>query len=447
MGIVSCPSDSADSTAAAAVETGPAAASTAAETANTSVPSGATDFDLTEGSVQRHASDDEQQNSTYGNSGREQQQPLAPVSADSPDTFTYECATGGEEQQQQQQQQQPLHQRTRNTDCHEDATSPCAECGKDQPNTSSFRERGSGKCDTCSSNTTINSKPQQRNMPDEVQEAEALAESHQVGSYAASAALEDNGTNQGRDGPTEAADDAAARASGTARSSSSSGCGASTGSGRARGTAGAVHTATAAATATAVTATTTGSRKCTDEGSVRRHEVPVGPRHQVPCLPPFFLEAGGFGCCCCDPTPTLDPSLTAKLVYSPSSLERVRQRRLAEGLADRAICSEGDMEAYMQQCAKNWKGNKPGWQPFSPEFAFKLLHYAGYDPSKALQLMEDPQFSFQLVCDGPVRRYDNKWRPKDRRGVISPTPYPPPVFLRGYLSRRHYRDSTGYSLR
>ncbi|KAL8429271.1 hypothetical protein Efla_005548 [Eimeria flavescens] len=214
--------------------------------------------------------------------------------------------------------------------------------------------------------------------------------------------------------------------SSSSSSSVSGGSGAGGSASRGRGSPGGAAPAAAAAAAAgagvaAAGGAAAGSRKCIDEGSVRRHVVPVGPRHQVPCLPPFFLEARTPGCCCGgESAPVLDPSLSAKLVYSPSSLERVRQRRLAEGLADRAICSEGDMEAFMQQCAKNWKANKPGWQPFSPEFAFKLLHYAGYDPEKALQLMEDPQFPFQLVCDGPIKAKqtcDGKQRLEAREAV------------------------------
>lgn len=212
----------------------------------------------------------------------------------------------------------------------------------------------------------------------------------------------------------------------------------------------------------APTPATTGSLsaiKCFDEGSRRRHAVPVGPKHQVPSLPLFFLEsAAGGGSFCAEcrggseaglgvGVPVLDPSLTAKLVYSPSSLERVRRMRVAEGLSERAICSEEDLDAFLQRCSRLWKGSRPGWQPFSPEFAFKLLHQAAYDPQRALEMLEDPHFCFQQICDAPVRRYDNKWRPKDRRGVIAPTPYPPPVSLRGYLSRRQYRELSGYSLR
>ncbi|KAL8450364.1 hypothetical protein Emag_003210 [Eimeria magna] len=338
----------------------------------------------------------------------------------------------GEEQQQQEGEESEVEQRINEPS---GSSSTCVLCNRAAPNDQQHPGDAEWVCDDCSS------KQEQQGAPRETHGTSP----HQLDE--SSGALEDTSdpsrVSEGMIGSSEytAKNHAALRGSGSSSSSSSGGGGGGVSRGRGSPATGGPQAAAAAAAAAS------GSRKCIDEGSVRRHVVPVGPKHQVPCLPPFFLESGPAACCCAEGAPVLDASLTAKLVYSPSSLERVRQRRLAEGLADRAICSEGDMEAFMQQCAKNWKANKPGWQPFSPEFAFKLLHYAGYDPEKALQLMEDPQFPFQLVCDGPVRRYDNKWRPKDRRGVISPTPYPPPVFLRGYLSRRHYRDSSGYSLR
>lgn len=348
------------------------------------------------------------------------------TSTESPEAYAAACTAGKEDllgmQQQLQLQQQ---QQAKGDEVEEDkATLSCAICCKLSSGTADV---STGLCEGCMS------RQQQQAGTDGVQTGSQCSK----GVSAVTTGSTENILHP-REGPRDAPEDSTSKATGGSRGTNSGGSGSSAGA-RVRWALG--------AGAAAAPATAAGTRKCIDEGSVRRHVVPVGPRHQVPCLPPFFLEVGGSGCCGGEPTPVLDPSLTARLVYSPSSLERVRQRRLAEGLADRAICSEGDMEAFMQQCAKNWKGNRPGWQPFSPEFAFKLLHYAGYDPAKALQLMEDPQFPFQLVCDGPVRRYDNKWRPKDRRGVISPTPYPPPVFLRGYLSRRHYRDSSGYSLR
>ncbi|CDJ27959.1 uncharacterized protein EMH_0096900 [Eimeria mitis] len=460
MGILSSP-PSEPAVAAAAAAAADAAAdaaaekavgvSTTAETAITSVPSGATELESTEPCPQLDASDEEPQATpTWGSSSGEKQN-LSETNADGVHAFEDQCASGNEEQQLQQQQQD-----TNGSVKKEGSVFECAACGKEQTNgVIADDETQRQICDACSS------KMRSDSMQHELQGEEAIEPNPQKEEAApvATTALEDAGaTPQRRHTQTEGADETSAKTAAAARSSSSSSSssGSSAASSRVRGASGLASSSSAAATAGAAApgaafpsaaGGAAAPRKCIDEGSVRRHVVPVGPRHQVPCLPPFFLENSGFGCCCGEASPALDPSLTAKLVYSPSSLERVRQRRLAEGLADRAICTEGDMEAFMQQCAKNWKGNKPGWQPFSPEFAFKLLHYAGYDPAKALQLMEDPQFSFQLVCDGPVRRYDNKWRPKDRRGVISPTPYPPPVFLRGYLSRRHYRDSTGYSLR
>ncbi|CBZ50249.1 hypothetical protein NCLIV_007230 [Neospora caninum Liverpool] len=184
--------------------------------------------------------------------------------------------------------------------------------------------------------------------------------------------------------------------------------------------------------------------KCFDEGTTRSTTVHIGPNHQVPALPAFFLDSS------CWPRPPmdtgLDPSLTARLVYSPSALERIKLRREQEGRQDRAISSDADMTAFVKACSQNWK-TRPGWQPFSPEFAYKILHYAGYDPVRALQVMNDPQFSFRDVCDPPLRKYDNKWKPKDRRGLIAATPYPPPISARGSLARRHHREVSGYSLR
>ncbi|PFH31140.1 hypothetical protein BESB_030140 [Besnoitia besnoiti] len=184
--------------------------------------------------------------------------------------------------------------------------------------------------------------------------------------------------------------------------------------------------------------------KCIDEGTTRSTTVHVGPNHQVPALPAFFLDSS------CWPRPpadtVLDPSLTARLVYSPSALERIKLRREQEGRQDRSISCDADMTAFVKACSQNWK-TRPGWQPFSPEFAYKILHYAGYDPVRALHIMNDPQFSFRDVCDPPLRKYDNKWKPKDRRGLIAATPYPPPISARGSLARRHHRDVSGYSLR
>lgn len=422
---------------AAPAEAAAPAASMATDTAPDTTASGGTEADQQDIGTLEGASGKEQHSSTWGPPGSEKQLAAATPDTEDPEGYsrTYTAAKKERLQQQRLGQQQ---QEDKSENQHGNEVAPsCIICFKDAPD-SGIPEGLPWVCESCSN------KQQQQEGNDDIQ-AEGISETvPSAPSAVPSTALEETEVLHSRAGLIEMAEDSTAKAPCASRSTTSS---SSSGSGGA-GSAASRFRGASAGTNAAAAAAAAGSRKCIDEGSVRRHVVPVGPRHQVPCLPPFFLENAGMACCCgSESGPVLDPSLTARLVYSPSSLERVRQRRLAEGLADRAICSEGDMEAFMQQCAKNWKANKPGWQPFSPEFAFKLLHYAGYDPAKALQLMEDPQFPFQLVCDGPVRRYDNKWRPKDRRGVISPTPYPPPVFLRGYLSRRHYRDSSGYSLR
>eukprot|EP00922_Rhytidocystis_sp_ex-Travisia-forbesii_P053697 GHVS01079695.1.p1 GENE.GHVS01079695.1~~GHVS01079695.1.p1 ORF type:complete len:181 (-),score=8.36 GHVS01079695.1:455-922(-) len=155
-------------------------------------------------------------------------------------------------------------------------------------------------------------------------------------------------------------------------------------------------------------------------------------------MPPFFLNREEF-----DAAYTVGQD-EARLVYSPNTLDRVKQRRLAEGRQDRVIKTDMEMSVFMQRCAKNWK-HQPGWQPFSPEFAYKLLHHAEYDPDRALRMMNDPHFSFASVCDPPNRKYENKWKPRDKRGAQGTSPYPPPTTLRGYLTRRQH--VSGYQLR
>lgn len=44
--------------------------------------------------------------------------------------------------------------------------------------------------------------------------------------------------------------------------------------------------------------------------------------------------------------------------------------------------------------------------------------------------------SFQSVCDPPMRKYENKWKRRDKRGTFPCSPYPPPVVVRGYLNER-----------
>nr|CEL74943.1 TPA: hypothetical protein BN1205_022990 [Toxoplasma gondii VEG] len=184
-------------------------------------------------------------------------------------------------------------------------------------------------------------------------------------------------------------------------------------------------------------------RRCDSEaGSTSRCKVNIGPRHQVPAVPPFFLDST---CAWDGKAETLsdfqglyanDTDDTARLVYSPYAMQRVYMKRLAEGAGDKIIKNAEEMNSFIQCVAQNWT-SKSGWQPFSPEYAYKLLHFAGYDPHRAIRIMKDPNFCFTAICDPPQRRYDNKWRPNDRRGQIGTLPYPSPLTLRAYLSKRN----------
>lgn len=129
-------------------------------------------------------------------------------------------------------------------------------------------------------------------------------------------------------------------------------------------------------------------------------------------------------------------------------MEKFKRKRISEGKLECAIKSEYEMAEFIQHVAKSWKTYQV-WHPFSPEFAYKILHYAEYDPHKAIQLMSDPHFNFNsmyfcylVICDPPTRKYDNKWKPRDRRGQIPSHPYPSPVTLRSYLSRRQISNYT-----
>ncbi|CBZ53474.1 hypothetical protein NCLIV_032610 [Neospora caninum Liverpool] len=191
-------------------------------------------------------------------------------------------------------------------------------------------------------------------------------------------------------------------------------------------------------------------RRCEGEaGGTSRCKVNIGPRHQVPAVPPFFLDST---CAWDGKAETLsdfqglyanDTDDTARLVYSPYAMQRVYMKRLAEGAGDKIIKNAEEMNSFIQRVAQNWT-SKSGWQPFSPEYAYKLLHFAGYDPHRAIRIMKDPNFCFTAICDPPQRRYDNKWRPNDRRGQIGTHPYPCPLTLRAYLSKRNQHAAAAF---
>ncbi|KAL8431153.1 hypothetical protein ACSSS7_005471 [Eimeria intestinalis] len=177
--------------------------------------------------------------------------------------------------------------------------------------------------------------------------------------------------------------------------------------------------------------------KATEDYETR---INVGPNHQVPHLPDFFLARADADCLSTLAEHSLadgaqSQALGPLLVYSPYLLERSKQQCLADRAAKSCITSQKDLAEFLIKCSKRWKV-RPGWQPFSPEFAYKLLHRANYDPERALRMMDDSAFCFQSICDPPLRKYENKWKRRDKRGTFPSSPYPPPVVVRGYLNEK-----------
>ncbi|KJP87542.1 hypothetical protein AK88_02846 [Plasmodium fragile] len=201
-------------------------------------------------------------------------------------------------------------------------------------------------------------------------------------------------------------------------------------------------------------------KRVTEEGSKESSKINVGNKYQVPKLPNFFLcrselmyrnyEAveetnNDQVCLTCSGLPCHCRVGEATLVYSPLMLERVRDKCMKNRGYHKCVKNEIELSAYVQECAKSWKSNIDDWVPFSPEYAYKLLHYANYDPHKAISIMKSSEFSFRKIMDPPTRKYQNKWKPKDKREHISKNPFPSPLTIRTYLSKRHH--ISGYHLR
>lgn len=201
-------------------------------------------------------------------------------------------------------------------------------------------------------------------------------------------------------------------------------------------------------------------KRVTEEGSKESSKINVGENYQVQTLPTFFLcrpelmydacdnsdsDGEDQQCFDCAGLPCHCKSGEPKLVYSPLMLERVKERCLKSRGYHKCVKNEMELSAYVQECAKSWKTNTDEWIPFSPEYAYKLLHYANYDPLKAISLMKSRDFSFRKVLDPPTRKYQNKWKPKDKREHLSKSPFPSPLTIRNYLSKRHH--NSGYHLR
>ncbi|KAL8274134.1 hypothetical protein Esti_001976 [Eimeria stiedai] len=223
------------------------------------------------------------------------------------------------------------------------------------------------------------------------------------------------------------------------------------------------------------------SRRYGSSSSSSACKINVGPNYQVPSLPPFFLTTEHEG-----PRPIeelLDPHdpaeaegpHTPRLVYSAFHLVRIAMARAAEAAAaagtaaeaDRSnanaaatgagrhseclsfVRSEEDLDRYLAHAAASWGPpsgtSSPCWPPFSPEFALQLLHAANYNPEKALKLLREPGFSWVGICEAPLRRYDNKWRPKDRRGHLPGAPYPPAHTLKTYTHKWHRHNQLSHN--
>ncbi|PFH38695.1 PHD-finger domain-containing protein [Besnoitia besnoiti] len=128
-------------------------------------------------------------------------------------------------------------------------------------------------------------------------------------------------------------------------------------------------------------------------------------------------------------------ALEPRLVYSPRHLEEKRQQCIATGRLQHCIRTQTELADFVETCSRCWHA-RPGWQPFSAEFAYQLLHRAGYDPQRALRMLDDPGFCFNDICEPPLRKYDNKWKRRDKRGTFPNSPYPPPLVIQAFLQEK-----------
>ncbi|EZG67544.1 hypothetical protein GNI_067840 [Gregarina niphandrodes] len=176
----------------------------------------------------------------------------------------------------------------------------------------------------------------------------------------------------------------------------------------------------------------------------------IGANFQVPGIHKFLSEALDFGCnyAALDhhsvyaylprdsrsfiPVTRCSAKNTCRLVYSVSELQKKQAEilQLTEGDNDpaRLNCTiplaDDELNLYCHQALTMW----PAWiqWPSSPEYALKILHHCRYDAREALRLLCTDGMQFKPICDPPVRPYMNKWKPRDKRGMISAIPFPMP---------------------
>ncbi|SBT36202.1 phd finger protein, putative [Plasmodium ovale wallikeri] len=161
------------------------------------------------------------------------------------------------------------------------------------------------------------------------------------------------------------------------------------------------------------------------EGSKYTGQINVGENYQVSNVSTFFLNSH---------SEKYDEANKSELVYSPYLLERMKESYLSEGQYELVIKNDYELAIFIKELAKNWKCQL-GWHPFTPEYAFKILHRVDYNPKKAIELLKSSDFNFLEICDPPIRKYENKWRPRDKRGQISDSPYPSSELLQSYIKR------------
>ncbi|SBS83994.1 hypothetical protein POVCU2_0023910 [Plasmodium ovale curtisi] len=167
------------------------------------------------------------------------------------------------------------------------------------------------------------------------------------------------------------------------------------------------------------------------EGSKYTGQINVGENYQVSNVSTFFLNSH---------SEKYDEANKSELVYSPYLLERMKESYLSEGQYELVIKNDYELAIFIKELAKNWKCQL-GWHPFTPEYAFKILHRVDYNPQKAIELLKSSDFNFLEICDPPIRKYENKWRPRDKRGQISGefspkhSPYPSSELLQSYIKR------------
>ena len=150
--------------------------------------------------------------------------------------------------------------------------------------------------------------------------------------------------------------------------------------------------------------------------------------------------------------PTSSPALTAEDWHALANLDYKGRSALVLG----KFLTDFSGEELADYAAKAYADNKFGGADTAPvvsladgkhmlelwhgptcafkDFALQLLHAVDYDPDIALQLLREAKGKLFVaaVCVAPTRRYDNKWRPVDRRGCFSSKPYPSPRLLKTY---------------